>query len=180
MRFNFFIKAIPLFSTIFLILFLGFSNRSENTKLRILIWNTPSLTLGSYLGISSATGFILAYCINNSLSRLNKFNPKQQLKANDLNQSLEFDDRINDEINPMYDNILIERDIKDPSPTITANFRIISKNETSYNGIQTSHIHDNNTSIPYESNVELSDEKESMNELNLNSKDWSDQSFSDW
>jgi len=56
MKSNYLIKIIPFLSTFTLIAILNFSNQKVNTKLKILIWNTPSLSLGSYLAISTGTG----------------------------------------------------------------------------------------------------------------------------
>ena len=72
MKFNYLVKATPFLSTIILITFLSLSNQKENTKLRILIWDTPSLSLGTYLAISTGTGFILSYFITTSLANGNK------------------------------------------------------------------------------------------------------------
>ena len=72
MRFSNLLKGIPFFSTLILIALLFFSNQKDNTKLRVLIWNTPYLTLGSYLAISTSTGFIIAYSLTTYLAKLNK------------------------------------------------------------------------------------------------------------
>ena len=45
MKLNYLIKAIPFLINIIINNFLFISNQKENTKLRILIWNTPSLII---------------------------------------------------------------------------------------------------------------------------------------
>ena len=180
MKLNNLIKVLPLFTSLLLIFILSVSNQKENAKLRLLIWNTPSLSLGSYLGISIGTGFTIAYCFTTSLAKLKFSQPIQKLRFKDNNQHSERNEYIDKPIKPIYDNTLIERDIKDPSPTITANFRIIGKKERAYNNYKSDNIKDDQ---PFESEDLYKDEfsnDETFNELNTTIKDWNDQSFSDW
>ena len=180
MRFNNLIKAIPFFSIFLLILILSISNQNKNTKLRILIWNTPSLSLGSYLAISTGTGFILAYSITRNLAKLNNYQQKQQLIFKDNNKYAETNEDIDKPMKAIYDNTLIERDIKDPSPTITANFRIIGRKERSYNDFLINNIQDDESFESEDQYHEQPVKEEYINKVNSNSTDWNDQSFSDW
>ncbi len=43
MKLSYLIKATPFLSTLVLIIFLSISNQKEYTKIKILIWSTPSL-----------------------------------------------------------------------------------------------------------------------------------------
>ena len=79
MKLSYFIKATPFLSTLLLIIFLCVSNQKEYTKIRILIWNTPSLTLGNYLAISTGTGFVLSYFVTTRLGKLAHTTQKQSL-----------------------------------------------------------------------------------------------------
>ena len=69
MKLNYLIKIMPFLSTFTLIALLNISNQKVNTKLKILIWNTPSLSLGSYLAISTGTGFIFSFILTTSLAK---------------------------------------------------------------------------------------------------------------
>ena len=60
------IKSIPFISTLIVIIFLTINNQKEYTKLKILIWNTPTLSLGNYLAISVGTGYFLSYIVTSS------------------------------------------------------------------------------------------------------------------
>ena len=180
MRFNNSIRLIPFIFTLSLILFLGVSNQKEKAKLRILIWNTPSLSLGSYIAISTSTGFILGYSINVIIVRLIFSQAKKHFTLRDNYQNTQINNDIDRPFKPKYDNTLIERDIKDPSPTITADFRIISRNEDAYNEFQGKNNQDNNlyqTEVQYKEN---SAENKLNNNDNSKYPDWYDQSFSDW
>ncbi len=182
MKLSYLLKAIPLFSTLLVILFLSISNQKEYTKLRILIWNTPSLTLGKYLAISTGTGFILSYSITTSLAKFNKLLPKRSLEFKQQSKEEELYENIDNTYTSSYDNTLIERDIKDPSPTINASFRIIGRTERS------NEINSNQNSIQYDDSIELDDQyndqydnnEETINNEKSNTTDWNDQSFSTW
>ncbi|WP_413677859.1 hypothetical protein [Prochlorococcus sp. MIT 0916] len=178
-------KATPFLTTFFLILFLCLSNQKENTKLRLLIWDTPSLGLGTYLAISTGTGFIISYFVTTNLARGNQsiqkhsFNFKNENKKNyDQTFINESEQKIK---NTPYDNTLIERDIKDPLPTLKANFRIIGSRERSNKDL----ISNDNIEY-YDSNEfqDKEDEKVTMNgslrRENSISSDWFDESYSNW
>jgi len=179
MKFNNVIKALPFFSTLVLVVFLSITNQKEYSKLRLLIWNTPTLSLGTYLAISTGSGFLVSYIINTNIAKLNK---------SQLNQKLQFKDQVNnyDSIeyektttNQKYDNILIERDIKEPSPTVNAIFRVIGRTEKNYP--DNSSRLQNDDSADYENDY-LQQTSKSINSDQVNStySDWSDESYSNW
>ncbi len=178
MKFNFLIKAIPLISTLLLMIILGLSNQKEYTKLRILIWNTPTLELGSYLIISSGSGFIISYFITASIGRLYQSKQNQSLKYKSEYEHEEINEKIDKDIYQQYNNTLIQRDVNEPSPTINANFRIIEKPHRpniDYNNIKYSE------SDKYEEqDNELPNQYDVKNNLNSVSNDWNDESFTSW
>tara|TARA_Y100001968_G_C19200952_1_gene639933 strand:+ start:271 stop:807 length:537 start_codon:yes stop_codon:yes gene_type:complete len=136
MKSSFIVKLIPLISTLLFIIILGISNFNKNTRLRLLIWNTPTLSLGTYIAISTTSGFVLSYFITNSIANNMQPKLKRVIKYTIDNKDEYNLDNDNIEKNDNYDNILIERDLKDPLPTLNANFRVIgkvSKNNTYYN-----------------------------------------------
>tara|TARA_Y100001968_G_scaffold319746_1_gene351730 strand:+ start:99 stop:644 length:546 start_codon:yes stop_codon:yes gene_type:complete len=181
MKFNYLVKATPLLTTLSLIIFLNISNQKEYTKLKILIWETPSLALGKFIAISMGTGFILSYFITTNLAKINNSVPNQSLKFKDENK---YDDRgqYTDLTSyPTYENTLIERDIKDPSPTINASFRIIGKTDRISSNLKS------NDDIQYDQSSELDDyyddqpdKYENINQAKTISTDWNDESFSRW
>jgi len=190
MKLNYLIKAIPLLSTLLILIFFCINNQKEYTKLRILIWNTPSNTLGNYLAISTGTGFIISYFITTNLARINPTTAKTSLRfkedeAEKQNQSnIEYGDK-NSEVssNSYYDNTLIERDVKDPSPTINASFRVIGRIERNNSDYKNYNINDSQ----YDSSVEFDDQldenhenNETINQVVSISSDWNDESYSTW
>ena len=119
-------KIIPLLSILLLTLFITINNQKEKTRLKILIWTTPSISLGTYIGIANGTGYILSYLLTTNLYKSNKSNIKQQLnyKIDNKKEEVIFNPESSNEI--LNEKTFIERDFKEPSPTIKASFRVIS------------------------------------------------------
>ncbi len=180
MKLKFLTKTIPFISTVVFIFFLYNSNQKENTNLRILIWNTPTYSLGTYLGASTGIGFIISYLLTTSLANINK---------SIMNDSLEYKYKNNNEDTRKFNNsnfseseekTLFERNINDPSPTVNAEFRVIGK-------IKRYDTDDNDNRVKYdigndyeESNFYQDEKSESFNSEKQNLSDWNDDSFSSW
>jgi len=182
MKLNYLIKMIPLLSTITLIAILNFSNQKESTKLKILIWNTPSLTLGSYLAISTGTGFIFSYVITTSLAKSIRSNSNKAIKyKKEINKEEEVVENTGTNYNNYSENILIERELNDPIPTMEAKFRVIGKTErynTNYKNdynIQNNNLND--IEDPY---IEQNEVNDAFNHDRDISSDWNDDSFKNW
>tara|TARA_Y100001968_G_scaffold207101_1_gene190303 strand:+ start:222 stop:764 length:543 start_codon:yes stop_codon:yes gene_type:complete len=180
MKLNYLIKLIPFLSTLVILIVLNISNQKVNTKLRILIWNTPSYSLGTYLAISTGAGFITSYILTTSLSNINR------LKSN---RSLQYKYENNDEENDKYtdsnfiqasEKTLIEREINDPTPTINAQFRVIGKTE------RYSKNYTNNYNAEYDTSSQFEDPYNDQNYKNDSISqeneisDWNDDSFATW
>ena len=185
MKISYLIKATPFLSTLVLIIFLSISNQKKYTKIKILIWSTPSLTLGNYLAISTGTGFLLSYLITTKLGKMIQTSQGQVLEFKEeekYEESPDFKEAVNNR-NHFYDNTLIERDIKDPSPTINASFRIIGRTERSSFNYKTS----NNDEAQYEGAFEFEEDldeqfvkNQSVNLPNPIMSDWDDETYSAW
>ena len=182
MKSNNLFKAIPFLCTFFLIFFLCFSNNKQYTKLRILIWNTPSLTLGTYLAISSGAGFILSYFVTTNIAKKIHTLPKRSMRFNNDVHLEDINDYAESNTEISYDNTLIERDIKDPSPTINASFRIIGKTEKinkdfANNNINFTHDYSNHIEEAYDEHTETN---ATIKQSNGISSDWNDESYTNW
>ena len=178
-------KSIPFLTTLFLIIFLSINNQKVSANLRILFWSTPTSSLGTYIFISAGTGYILSYMITTKFS-----NNHKQFNKNKIKYKLENENEEEVKINPasfndsFYDNTLIERDIKDPSPTINASFRVIGK---------TSNIdvsHKDNEQLERENSILYNeyDQQHYMQrpkynnnvKMNTNVDDWDDYTYLNW
>tara|TARA_Y100001968_G_scaffold93231_1_gene83801 strand:+ start:145 stop:693 length:549 start_codon:yes stop_codon:yes gene_type:complete len=182
MRSNYLVKLSPLIFLLTLIIILFVSNNKQNTNLKILIWQTPTLSLGSYLAISSCSGVLLSYIITFNFARFNQPSLKREIKYPiDPTQDKPDKDILNNIYS--YDNTLIERDVKDPSPTINANFRIISREASQYFEIPNNKQKKSpNSKFEYhESDYEKSDKRKSNKNNNKDTyNDWEDESFIKW
>ena len=184
MKPNKLIKYTPFLLTLLILILLNITNKKEYTKLKILIWNTPSLSLGTYLSISSGTGFILSYIFTSNLAKYNHGKPKDEIQYKSEKQK-EYDENNKESIREItYNNILIERNIKDPSPTINASFRVIGNTNIRKESLNT------NTNYEYD-NFEFQDESDyissreernnkSNNETYLSTNDWEDDAYINW
>ena len=187
MKLVYIIKKTPFLFTlviIILISIISFSNQKENTKLKILIWNTPSLPLGTYLAISTITGYVISYMGTSSLANVNKLKYKKEIKYQ-FNDRQEQENISNETFNNIsYGNTYIERDVKDPSPTLTASFRAIGignkKNEQLHNIQQNEYISSN---FLDESDYQYNEQEinyKNDNQFNPMSNDWEDDSYTSW
>ena len=96
---------------------------------------------------------------------------------------------LNPETKTTYDNTLIERDFKDPLPTINANFRVIGRTERSntdylnHNNVQYKHSTKYDEEYEDEYDEEYDDkiqENKIINNEKSISSDWNDESYSRW
>ena len=140
--------------------------KKEFTQLRVLIWDTPSFSLGTYLALSTGTGFVLSYLITTNLAKLYQSNPKKILEFRDEVNYEENNDYSDKSVNMAYDNTLIERDIKDPSPTINASFRVIGMRERSSSDFTNNNNLQNTDSM--QSNQQYNDYPFKEETINLN------------
>ncbi len=184
MKLSNFFKFVPSLSILILLIFIFINNQKESTKLRILIWDTPSLSLGTYLVISTGTGFLLSYVITSNLARIYQLTGNEPIKYKIDNNKEESDELNEKNINSRYENTLIERDLADPSPTINASFRVIGKTKKrSSNYIDNYQNDDYLYNNPNEVDEEYSEQYEKYERNNLDnaiSTDWNDESFSSW
>ena len=184
MKTNNLIKFIPFLSTLIILIFLSISNQKQYTKLKLLIWNTHSLSLGTYLAISTGTGCLLSYIITSNLTKVNQSNIAYKIKyepntQSDLNNTYQEPNN-----QTLYENTLIERDINDPSPTLNASFRVIGKTNKK---LQTINYNDDNEYINSDllddSNYNYDDDEfKNISDQKFDSllNDWEDDSFSKW
>ena len=180
MRSIYIAKFVPFFSTIILIIIVGLNNQKQVTKLKLLTCDTPTLSLGTYLAISTGSGFICSYLFTSFMGKFMQPKLKKAIKSKDFPQKNE--SKINNDFS--YDMNLIERDVNDPSPTINANFRVIGKiNKQSNNSINNNNDQFNVSNTSDFEDSEMMDEQiynmdENMSKSNFN--DWNDNSYVEW
>tara|TARA_B100001250_G_scaffold185687_2_gene159690 strand:- start:595 stop:1149 length:555 start_codon:yes stop_codon:yes gene_type:complete len=184
MKFNYLLKAGPFLSILIILLILGICNQKEYLRLKILIWNTPKLSLGTYIGLSTGSGFIISYIITTTFAKYKRTMNQESIKYRFDDKTEVFTKSNNLNNGFTYDKTLIERDMNDPSPTINANFRVIGKTNIIDESQQINKTKEyvnskfSNTS-DYEYNInETRYKEENPNSQTLN--DWNNDDYINW
>ena len=100
-------------------------NNRQNTSFRFFIWNIQDVTIGRLIFISFVSGLFMSSLLNITISNNIKTQTifeSDNKRTDDKNYSLKRDD--NDEL----DDIAPERDLREPQPTISVNYRVIKNN----------------------------------------------------
>ena len=177
------IRSVPFLLSLTVVLLLNISNQKQDARLKFLLWNTPTFSIGTYLTISSGTGFLLSYVITTKLLRDSQVNLKKEIKyKSDNNKQSNVKHDIINQIK--YENTFIERDVKDPSPTINASFRVIGKTNT-FNQSLRNNQYKNNSSSVFSDEINTENYKQEINfeydkENRKISNDWDDDSYIEW
>tara|TARA_S200000501_G_scaffold3229_1_gene2871 strand:+ start:212 stop:688 length:477 start_codon:yes stop_codon:yes gene_type:complete len=134
------------------ILILLLINNKQKTSFRYFIWNRQEVSIGKLIFISFFSGLFISSILNKTLSDNVRTKPifKGDHKTTDDNLVKE------EESNEPYD-IAPERDLRDPQPTISVNYRIIKN------------IGEN----------ELKDKNQEINNVQYNVDDWNN-NVDDW
>ena len=100
-------------------------NNRQKTSFRYFIWNIQDVSIGRLIFISFFSGLIMSSLLNKTYSTNIKNKPifEDDIKTNDDNDYSEKRDNI-DETN----NIAPQRDLREPQPTISVNYRVIKNN----------------------------------------------------
>tara|TARA_Y100001968_G_scaffold322564_1_gene358860 strand:- start:14898 stop:15446 length:549 start_codon:yes stop_codon:yes gene_type:complete len=176
-------KFFPFLAIILLSIFLILSNQRQYTKLKILIWETPTLTLGTYLSLSTASGFLISFLISNNISKYNQPKLLKNRKKTNCVTTEEGEDSEISSNNFNYENTLIERSIKDPSPTINANFRVIGnyQKQTRPDNYKNNSFYQSDASNNFDEEYYNEDDiKKRKNDHPSSINDWNDNSYISW
>ena len=167
------IFLIPLVIPIIAILVISGLNNNKVSKLKVLTWESPSISLSLWISLSYTAGAILSSSSSLLLTYRNQsFNRK--VKVNSYPNP-------NSENSGLYEEEFIdippERPPNDPAPTVSVPFRIIRKSNrdlsSNSNNQKINSINKDNQN--YSNETELEDYSFS----NYNSEDWDDD-ISDW
>ena len=116
-------------------------NLDKSTKLKLLTWTTPDSKIGTYTAISGLLGFTYSFAGIKllSLQRISfTYKDKYSNYKNYDNNVIEENDynpNNEDNFNNNEAESIIERDLRDPSPTVSVPFKVISvksKKNTDY------------------------------------------------
>ena len=100
-------------------------NNRQKTTFRYFIWNIQEVSIGKLICISFVTGLFISSLLNKSLNI--NINHKEIIEeeVNAINENDILDNLENN--NESYE-ITPERDLRDPQPTISVNYRVIKNN----------------------------------------------------
>ena len=110
---------------IILIQILIYKNNTQKFNFRYFIWNTQELNVGQLITVSFISGLFLSTIFNSSLENLYKTSNNTHNKIEDKNN----EDNIVEKNYESDTEIPPQRDIRDPQPTISVNYRVIKNNE---------------------------------------------------
>ncbi len=99
-------------------------NNRQKTSFRYFIWNIQEVTIGRLIFISFISGFFMSSILNNTLSnniRTKTIFESDDKRTNDNDYSVKRDD------DELFD-VTPERDLREPQPTISVNYRVIKNN----------------------------------------------------
>ncbi len=118
-------KTKNLILSIFLIInvqILLLINNRQKATFRFLIWNIQDVSIGRLITFSFVSGLLMSSLLNKTLINIIPTNyvfDKKDKTIHNTDESIESDD-----INEPND-ITPERDLRDPQPTISVNYRVI-------------------------------------------------------
>ncbi len=171
---------IPALLPMCLVLVLSLFNLNKRTKIQFLVWQTPDIPVGALILLASTSTFFVGsipYLILNQPQiqksrkvKVENYSPPIQSPVSNL-ENLETD-------NYMNTDTYIERDIREPAPTIPVPFRVIQMKQNSASQI--------NVTDSYSLNNEDYIEQSSNETTNSNfaskhdPSDWSDNLDEHW
>ena len=100
-------------------------NNRQKTSFRYFIWNIQEVTIGRLIFISFISGLFMSSILNTTLSnniRTKTIFESDDKRIDDNDYSVKRED--NDEL---FD-VAPERDLREPQPTISVNYRVIKNN----------------------------------------------------
>ena len=107
------------------ILILLLTNNKQKTSFRYFIWNIQDLSIGRLVSISFVSGLLMSFLLNKTLNM--NSTTKSIIEEEDKNTDKN-DYSVNKEYNNEPFDITPERDLRDPQPTISVNYRVIKNN----------------------------------------------------
>tara|TARA_Y100001968_G_C19156544_1_gene618741 strand:+ start:177 stop:746 length:570 start_codon:yes stop_codon:yes gene_type:complete len=186
--FNKFLLSLSLLPLI-LILLISSINLNKKSSLKIFLWNTPQINLGAYLtfgvGLGFFTSFILLQSATMNQPKLRTKRIINTVSNYQNNKDDQTTDQTTDEtIKEQYVNYnevnttqsYIERDPREPSPTISIPYRILKKKNR-----KPDYIAQQESYELEEQSAKYNDYKKSNYNQNINQEgDWYIKDYENW
>ena len=110
--------------TIFLIIILQtllYNNNNQKSSFRYFKWTVQQVSIGNLISISFFSGLFISTILNSTITSFNK-NTNEDIEENYEPINNEEDMKSNIDMPP-------QRDIRDPQPTISVNYRVVKNME---------------------------------------------------
>ena len=106
--------------------FLLLINNKQKTSFRYFIWNIQDVKIGQLIFISFVSGLCMSTILNKTKS--NNIRTKTLFEGdNKTNENNDYSVKREDK-DELHDDIAPERDLREPQPTISVNYRVIKNN----------------------------------------------------
>ena len=100
-------------------------NNRQKSSFRYFIWNVQEVSIGRLILISFISGLFMSSLLNKTLSNDIKSNPIEEV---DDKPTVDNDYSVIREESEELEDIAPERDLREPQPTISVNYRVIKNN----------------------------------------------------
>tara|TARA_Y100000739_G_scaffold84630_1_gene72058 strand:- start:350 stop:805 length:456 start_codon:yes stop_codon:yes gene_type:complete len=120
-------KKSSLIFIIFLVLIIQILlliNNKQKTSFRYFIWNIQDVSIGRLIFVSFVSGLFMSSLLSSTLS--NNIKSKSIFEGDNNSDSNDYSEKREDNDKP-YD-VAPERDLREPQPTISVNYRVIKNN----------------------------------------------------
>ena len=98
-------------------------NNRQKTTFRYFVWNIQDVTIGRLIFFSFVSGLLMSSLLNKTLN-----NRTQTIFERDDKTIDDNDYSVKRENNKEQNDIAPERDLREPQPTISVNYRVIQNN----------------------------------------------------
>ena len=101
-------------------------NNKQKTSFRYFIWNIQDVSIGKLIFISFFSGLCMSTILNKTKS--NNFKTKNIFEGeNKINEDNDYSVKREDK-DELYNDMAPERDLREPQPTISVNYRVVKNN----------------------------------------------------
>ncbi len=177
---------IPTLLPLILLLFISFINNEKRVQIKLLLWESQEIKLGTFISISTIAGFLIgtfpAFILNSNYQIKRRkviYNPYNSNNSDALEKDLNLYDHDDLEENDINHEDYIERDVREPSPTISVPYKVIRMSNQSE--IRTeSNKESSEVQNSFKDNLDLASEQEESLINKSQSSDWSNITDEKW
>jgi len=172
---------IPAIAPFILILSISSLNVNQRSRLRILIWTTPEISLGHSIAIAGCLSFFIG-TLPYILIALPGYKTQRRLKIpiNNSNHPYSFESEVDDNVGQdLTSSAYIQRDVREPLPTIAVPYKVINKNIKSTKKVNSNNYYQSNQSVGTKSSNTFDTDENTTNTEHTNN-DWESNTSDQW